>query len=201
MKTQIFFVRHGEVYNPKQIIYGRLPRFHLTQKGKTQAEKTAEHLSKLKISAVYASPLLRARQTATIINTHVKTQKIYCSKNILEIRTHLDGKSNSFFDTPEANFYANEIKQPLDESIDDVLNRMLTFVKSVSKKHQGENIVAVSHGDPLMILKSHIQNGNVTIQSIRPGSNLYINHAEVYCVIVNEKSIESVTATFNPNRQ
>ncbi len=92
MTTNIYLVRHGEVYNPKQIVYGRLPRFGLSEKGRVEIEKTAEFLSDKKIEAIYSSPLLRARQTAGIIQMRLKLPKIMLLKNLLEAKTSLEGK-------------------------------------------------------------------------------------------------------------
>ena len=64
METVISFVRHGEVYNPDDIIYGRLCGFRLPEKGNYQAVKAAETLNGSQLAAIFSSPLLRARQTA-----------------------------------------------------------------------------------------------------------------------------------------
>ena len=42
---KIHLVRHGEVENPKGIIYGRLPGFHLSERGQRQAAAAAQHLT------------------------------------------------------------------------------------------------------------------------------------------------------------
>ena len=65
--TVIHLVRHGEVENPKGIIYGRLPGYHLSERGLRQARGAAEHLAEREIGAVWSSPLERARQTADAI--------------------------------------------------------------------------------------------------------------------------------------
>ena len=39
--TTVFFVRHGEVYNPKDIVYLRTPRFRLSERGRQEVETTA----------------------------------------------------------------------------------------------------------------------------------------------------------------
>ncbi|MEM8862270.1 MAG: phosphoglycerate mutase family protein, partial [Chloroflexota bacterium] len=42
--TTISFVRHGEVYNPNKIFYGRLPRFGLSDLGCEQAIAAGDYL-------------------------------------------------------------------------------------------------------------------------------------------------------------
>ena len=46
--NRIHLVRHGEVYNPSGVLYGRLPNFHLSDKGKLMAIAAAEELKRQK---------------------------------------------------------------------------------------------------------------------------------------------------------
>jgi broad specificity phosphatase PhoE len=63
--TLVHVIRHGEVYNPDKVLYGRLPGFRLSEFGEAQAEKTAAALEGRNITYVVSSPLERAIQTAT----------------------------------------------------------------------------------------------------------------------------------------
>ncbi|MGH3635249.1 MAG: histidine phosphatase family protein, partial [Mycobacterium sp.] len=65
--TRIHLVRHGEVYNPDGVLYGRLPGFHLSDKGNRQAQAVADALAGRDVVAVIASPLQRAQETAAPI--------------------------------------------------------------------------------------------------------------------------------------
>jgi hypothetical protein len=66
-QTRVHLVRHGEVYNPDGVLYGRLPGFRLSDKGNRQAQAVAEALSGRDVVAVIASPLQRAQETAAPI--------------------------------------------------------------------------------------------------------------------------------------
>ena len=66
-QTRVHVVRHGEVYNPSGILYGRLPGFHLSEAGRAQAAAVADALADRDIVAVIASPLERAQETAAPI--------------------------------------------------------------------------------------------------------------------------------------
>ncbi len=44
METVIYLVRHGEVYSPDAIFYGRRPGFCLSERGIWQAKAGAEAL-------------------------------------------------------------------------------------------------------------------------------------------------------------
>ncbi|EUA53311.1 hypothetical protein I550_4947 [Mycobacterium intracellulare 1956] len=66
-QTRVHVVRHGEVYNPSGVLYGRLPGFHLSEAGRAQAAAVADALDHRDIVAVIASPLQRAQETAAPI--------------------------------------------------------------------------------------------------------------------------------------
>ena len=65
--TTVHVMRHGEVHNPKRILYGRLEGYGLSDRGQTQAEAVADVLADHDIVLVVASPLQRAQETAAPI--------------------------------------------------------------------------------------------------------------------------------------
>ena len=67
MRTTVTMVRHGEVHNPEKVLYGRLPAFQLSERGRRQAEVTAKFLRGRDVAAIISSPLERAVQTANPI--------------------------------------------------------------------------------------------------------------------------------------
>lgn len=66
-RTIVHVMRHGEVHNPGGILYGRLPDYHLSERGQAQAQAVADWLAARDIIYVVASPLERAQETATPI--------------------------------------------------------------------------------------------------------------------------------------
>src|ERR1700722_5278325 len=63
-RTVVHLLRHGEVYNPGHVIYGRLPDFHLSEDGRVRAKAAAGFLAGRDVTALVSSPLDRARETA-----------------------------------------------------------------------------------------------------------------------------------------
>ena len=64
----LYLVRHGEVHNPEAVIYGHLPGFGLSERGRGQIARAAELLAKHgPFSALYASPLQRAQESAGLL--------------------------------------------------------------------------------------------------------------------------------------
>lgn len=66
--TRIYFVRHGEGQDnvARQFSYKRVDR-PLTERGRLQAQQTADFLAGQRIDAVFCSPMKRAHETAQII--------------------------------------------------------------------------------------------------------------------------------------
>jgi len=62
--TLLHLVRHGEVFNPTKVLYGRIPGFGLSELGHAMAAKSAEALSGHPVTRLYASPLQRAQESA-----------------------------------------------------------------------------------------------------------------------------------------
>lgn len=153
-KTIIYFMRHGEVFNPKDILYGRLPRFPITGAGREKAIKTAERMKKEKIDIIYSSPMLRARQTAEII-LEATGARIIISNLLTEVRLLMQGMSlKDFRATVQPHIYDPGYVKKGQESVDGIIQRMNKFLIFIIKKHQGQKILVVSHGDPIVIIKA-----------------------------------------------
>lgn len=65
----VHLLRHGEVFNPKGVLYGRLPHFHLSDRGVAMAVVIADYFQSLAaqgsvFTVLTASPLTRAQETA-----------------------------------------------------------------------------------------------------------------------------------------
>ncbi len=144
-KTIIHIVRHGEVHNPRKILYGRLPRFRLSEKGRRQAREAGRYLGRWSISALFASPLLRARQTAIEMQTHLPPLKLSISKYLNEVCTSFQGLPGEQIDRKEGDIYTGATG--CSEQPEDVFQRMSLFLRQVRRRYAGRQVVAVTHGD------------------------------------------------------
>src|SRR5436309_15328792 len=54
--TRVIFVRHGHVHNPEDVIYGRMPRMRLSERGHDDMERTSRAPAPEPIAAIYNSP-------------------------------------------------------------------------------------------------------------------------------------------------
>ena len=144
-QTCIHLVRHGHVYNPQNIFYGRRPRFRLSERGIQQARLTARFLAGEPIAALYSSPLLRSRQTAYQLLAATRQHKVRLSRLITEIHSPFEGQPMAEVDAMQDKLYSDV--SPVFEKPLDVLNRTLRFFKRVGNAFRGRQAAAVTHGD------------------------------------------------------
>ncbi len=196
--TIIYLIRHADVHNPDEIVYGRLPRFGLSQTGFHEAETTARYLASIaQLSVVYSSPMLRARQTADIISwsQHPPTQ-VYINEALNEVLTGWQGYPNRDLMAGKFNFYDPK-KNPADESIMDVYNRGYGLVRIILNQHAGQSVVCVTHGDPLMILKTGLRGVELTRTSIREPD--YPAKASITTLVFNTPVTAPQISYFDPS--
>lgn len=151
MKTVVYLVRHGEVHNPKQIMYERLPGYRLSDLGIKQAHKLGQFLSGKPITAIYASPLERTRETADIIASYHRGLSVIHDERLLEVSTTARGLGITYLTEERWNFYKPKYTKLGGEKLSDIWKRMQTAIRDIVKRHKGGEVVVVSHGDPLMI--------------------------------------------------
>jgi probable phosphoglycerate mutase len=67
MSTRVFLIRHGATVLTAEDRFAGATDVELSDEGREQARRLAERLSTEKVAAVYASPLGRTVETASII--------------------------------------------------------------------------------------------------------------------------------------
>jgi probable phosphoglycerate mutase len=154
------------VHNPGEILYGRLPRYGLSALGRRQAEMTASVLAEEAINAFYTSPLLRARQTAAVLRSAHPGAALHISVLLSEVLTGWQGRPHQDLAAIGFNFYDHPTG-PQDESLQDVWARIQRFVGRVRRKHAGEEVVAVTHGDICHLARAGYRGLPIEIASIR----------------------------------
>jgi len=157
----IIFLRHGQAENNvKRILAGRTGGVHLTKTGIEQVGSTAKYLKSLDISAIYSSPIERAKHTAEIVaeNNSLDYQlddrliEIDMGKFTLMKYDDMFAKYGNVF----LKFYQNDpvIAEHNVETFPHVQNRVLDIVDYVIKKHEDQNVVLVTHMDPIKSILS-----------------------------------------------
>ena len=157
----IIFLRHAQAENnAKRILAGRTEGVHLTKVGIKQAESIAKYLKPLDISTIYSSPIERASHTAEIVAKN-SSLGYELDDRLTEIdmgrftRMNYDdmfAKYGNIF----LKFYENDpvIAEHKVETFPEVQSRVLDMVNHVVKKHNNENVILVTHMDPIKSMLS-----------------------------------------------
>lgn len=90
--TTVHLMRHGEVFNPEGVLYGRLPGYRLSELGRTMALHVADHLKTHDHDVVHlvSSPLERAQETAAPI-AEAFGLSIVTDVRLIEAQNHFEG--------------------------------------------------------------------------------------------------------------
>lgn len=165
--TRVIFVRHGNVHNPRNVIYGRLPRMRLSEAGHREMQQTGASLADLPVAAIYTSPLLRARQSAQHIAARHPRSALRRCADLIEVGTSWQGESNKAVREIPGFSYYDPLKGEGDETILDVFTRMNRALDTVLRRHPGQTSVCVSHGDPIKILWIAYSGRSLTADEVR----------------------------------
>lgn len=155
MESVVHLVRHGEVENPDQVVYADLAGFGLSETGRSQATWASTRLATHPITAVYASPLARAGETARVIAlphgleplvlpevTEWALMSRWAGLPWADLDIHFPGELGAYLNDPLALDFAPE-------SVTDLALRVARAVDDLADRHPGQEVVVVSHQDPI----------------------------------------------------
>ena len=156
-RTTVHLLRHGEVHNPEGVLYGRLEDYHLSDLGREMADRAAEYLSDRDLTAVFASPLERAQETAgPIAASH--SLEIITNDDLIEAANVFEGQRVSVGDgvlkkpSTWRHLY-NPLKPSWGEPYDDVAARMRAAIATARREAAGHEAVCVSHQLPIWVAR------------------------------------------------
>ena len=187
----IIFLRHGQAENnTKKILAGRSPGVNLTETGIEQAEQSGRMLKKLNISAIYSSSIDRAKQTADIVGKHCDLE-VVIDDRLIELDMgkftkmpydEIFAKHGNVF----LKFYegSEEVSENGVETFSQVQKRIFEMVDFVIDKHKNENVVLVTHMDPIkaMIGKTLSLKPEILFELIIANAslNIFKNHDQKF---------------------
>jgi len=159
----IIFLRHGQAKNnTERVLAGRTPGVPLTEKGIDQAEKAAKFLEDMNISTIYSSPIQRAKNTAEIVGKH-NSIDVKIDERLIELDMgKFTGMPYDEIFSSHGNvfmkFYRGELEIAHNgvETFADVKKRVLGIVDHVIENHPDENVVLVTHMDPIKAMLSTV---------------------------------------------
>ena len=156
--TRIIAIRHGETdWNVVTRIQGRLD-IGLNDTGRWQAQRVAQALAHEAISAIYASDLLRAWDTArSIANATGGTLQAHVGLRERDFG-NFQGKTFAEIETSWPEQARSWRKRDPDwapqggESLLDLRQRVVQAASDLAQRHCGEQIVLVAHGGVMDVL-------------------------------------------------
>jgi broad specificity phosphatase PhoE len=150
--TTFYLARHGAT-TAGPVLYGRAPGVSLSEEGLRQAEALAEHLRRVPLEAVYATPIERAVHTAERIAARhgVDVQRV-------EQFTEVDW--GEWTDRPfeelerdetwrRFHLFRSGTRIPGGESMSEVQTRMVHGLERLRGRHPEGTVAVVGHADPL----------------------------------------------------
>jgi broad specificity phosphatase PhoE len=159
--TRVHLLRHGEVDNPAGVLYGRLPDFHLSERGRAMADRIAETVKDRDITYVVTSPLERARETAAPIAAALGLT-VAVDERVIEADTVFEGQNFGMADgmlkKPLAwRHLINPFRPSWGEPYVAVAQRMLAAMTAAHEVARGHEALIVSHQLPIWVARSLVE--------------------------------------------
>ena len=183
----IIFLRHGQATNnTERILAGRTPGVPLTKTGIKQAKNIAKYLKPLNISKIYTSPVERAQKTAEIVAKHNSVDYTIDNRLIEIDMGKFTGKPYDEIIASNGNvflkFYQGETEIAHNgvETFAEVKKRVLDIIDFVTKEHPNQNVLLVTHMDPIKAMLS-------TVLDLKPQSLFELIIANASLTIINEE--------------
>jgi broad specificity phosphatase PhoE len=149
--TVFHLLRHGEHGLMGRVLPGRMPGVGLSERGRAEITAVAERLADENIAALYSSPLQRTRESAEIVAARLGLEVTF-HDDLIEL--DFGEWTGSTFDAIRADprwqawrSHRSLARIPGGESMRQVQRRVVEALMEIGERHQGETIVAVSHGD------------------------------------------------------
>ena len=161
-RTVVHLLRHGEVYNPEKVFYGRLPGFRLSDLGLRMAERAAGFFSSRDIVLVISSPMERAQQTAEpVAATH--ELEIGTDPRLTEATSVFQGQTfgvgdGSLKHPRQWKHLRNPFRPSWGEPYQQVADRMHEAARAARDLARGHEAVLVSHQMPIWMARLSAEN-------------------------------------------
>jgi broad specificity phosphatase PhoE len=160
-RTVVHLLRHGEVFNPAGVLYGRLPGFRLSDDGVGMAKLAATALAGRDVTHLVSSPLERAQQTAEPIATEFGLgvaidERLIESENMFEGRT-VEWGPGAFKHPDLWRYLYNPMRPSWGEPYGRIAARMMGAALAARDAALGHEAVCVSHQLPIWILRRYAE--------------------------------------------
>lgn len=160
-RTTVHLLRHGEVYNPNGVLYGRLPGFELSTAGRRMAEQAAAALAGHDIGYLVSSPLQRAQQTAEPLAAAFGLpveidERLTEASNVFQ-GSRVNGPDGVLKRPASWQYYRNPFRPSWGEPYVQVALRMHAALLAARDRATGREAVCVSHQLPIVCLRRFLE--------------------------------------------
>lgn len=164
--TYICLIRHGETeWNSLGKIQGRTD-IPLNDNGIRQAEQCRDYLKSLDWDLIITSPLLRAKETAAIINQAVNLPMIVMEEFMERSFGDAEGKTKE-----ERQLLYPNMEYPNEESKDVLEERLRVGLAYILQTYPQKRILLVAHGAVIHTILRILSNEEITLE------NTYLTNA------------------------
>ena len=159
--TVVHLLRHGEVENPKGVIYGRIPGFGLSEDGRMMAKAAADYLAERDVVAIFTSPLERARETAEPLSERFRLDPIVDDR-LIEPWIHFEGLvfgvvHRSLKRLEHWWYLRNPFTPSWGERYRLIALRVLAAMRDARDSARGHEAVCVSHQLPIWVTRRSVE--------------------------------------------
>lgn len=160
-RTVVHLLRHGEVYNPTGVLYGRLPEFHLSEVGQAMAQRLAEHLKGRDIVHLRCSPLERAQETMAPLAEGLGLG-VVTDGRVIEAGNFLEGQrvaanGTALRDPRNWRYFRNPVRPSWGEPYVEIAARMRLAMRDAREAALGQEALIVSHQLPIWMARSDVE--------------------------------------------
>jgi broad specificity phosphatase PhoE len=160
-ETVVHVLRHGEVFNPEKILYGRLPGYKLSDLGTQMALAAANSLEGRDVTHVFSSPLERAQQTSIPFADRFGLD-VQLDERLIESDNFFEGKRVSVGDGVLRNprywrVMWNPFRPSWGEPYRAIADRMYGALLTAREAAEGHEAVCVSHQLPIWTLRRFVE--------------------------------------------
>jgi broad specificity phosphatase PhoE len=158
--TIVHLVRHGEVYNPEGILYGRLPGWHLSALGREMAQRVADFTKAAGYTHLRCSPLERAQETMAPIAAYHPAVEVVTDERLTEAGNVFEGevfgpRAAALWKPSAWRFLVNPLKPSWGEAYEEIAERMGAAIADArAAVGPGGEALIVSHQLPIWMARS-----------------------------------------------
>ncbi len=159
--TVVHLVRHGEVENPRGVLYGTLPGFHLSADGRVMAKAAADFLAGRDVTVLRSSPLERALETAEPFAAQFGLD-VVIDDRLIEPWNHFEGMRFGVGDgalrrPAHWRHLWNPFRPSWGEPYGEIAARMQAAMLDAVAAARGHEAVLVSHQLPIWVARRNTE--------------------------------------------